>query len=138
MPRKPPKGKIPKNARIPVTTPGHRGIAARLLKKPDLSRYEESLKRGTYEIPASEVEHFINDEFVMRVDSTNVRTLQYFKNTQQLQVEFKDSSLYEYDNVTVAEALHFATGASKGSLVWRLLRVLGSRTAHKKPFRKLR
>lgn len=136
--RKPPKGKIPKNARVSVLTPGHRGIAARLLKKPELESYAEKLRQGTQEIPASEVERFINDEYILKVHSTNVRTFQYFKERQQLHVEYKDSALYEYDNVSVQEAIQMAQAQSKGHETWVILRILGSRTGHKKPFRQIR
>lgn len=136
--RKPPAGKVPQNARVSVLAPGHRGIAARSLKKPDLASYRERLQAGDYEISAGDVEKFLNDEFILRVHSSNVSTLQYFRKTSQLQVEYRDNALYEYDSVNVNEAMSMANAQSKGRAGWEILRVLGSRTAHKKPFRRIR
>jgi KTSC domain-containing protein len=115
---------------------GHRGIAARNLKpgQQDLSAENVAKWRN---LTGQEVEDFVENEQPLLVHSSNVSLMQYFKDVQKLLVEFHNGASYLYDNVTKSEALQFATYQSKGGAVWDLLRVRGSRTAHKKPYRKL-
>lgn len=127
-----PKRSVPK-----VTVPeGNRGIAMRSRQKPKLEQYEQRLREGKEKIPANEVEDFLYNETPLFVTSSNVNMFQYFPETQQMMVEFKDGR-YLYDNVTMQEAVKAATAQSKGSFIWDYFRVRGSATAHRKPYRKI-
>lgn len=118
---------------------GHRGIAAGSLKKPDLESYRQRVIAGTTDIPASEVEAFLNNEHVLMVHSTNVHSIQYFPKTNELMVEYDGGqSAYLYKDVSPLEALQFVQAQSKGGAVWDVLRVRGSATAHRKPYTKIR
>lgn len=115
---------------------GHRGIAAGDLRpgKQDLSPENVAKWRG---LTGSEVEDFVYEATPMIVHSTNVNMLQFFIDAGKLVVEYKDGSRYTYDNVTEDEAIQFAKAPSKGGAVWDLLRVRGSKTAHKKNYRRV-
>jgi len=63
---------------------------------------------------------------------------QYFADEQKMMVEFKNGSAYMYSNVSIGEATEFLQAFSKGSAVWTLFRVRGSKTAHKKPYKKIK
>lgn len=114
---------------------GHRGVAAGNLKRPNLSQANVDQWRN---LPPSEVEAFINDAFPLFVHSTNVSMLQYFKEERKLMVEYKKGGVYLYSNISTQEALDFARAPSKGGEVWDVLRIRGSKTAHRKPFVKIR
>lgn len=117
---------------------GHRGAAIGSRKKPQLQSYEERIKKGHEEIPASEVEDFLYNHGLLFVNSTNVAACQYFPESNQMMVEYLNGSAYLYDNVTSQEALAMANAQSKGIFVWSFFRVRGSATAHKKPYKKIR
>lgn len=85
-----------------------------------------------------EVYSFVYEAMPLFVHSTNVSMLQYFIEEKKLVVEFKGGGVYAYSNVTEDEAIAFAKEPSKGGTVWSLLRVRGSKTAHKKPYVKIR
>ena len=139
------KGKPPKPAPPNTRVIGHRGIAAGSLQ--ERQRLAEEFYRGSGVAPYSaeeiarwqnlsgdEVYDFVNNETLLIVNSSNVASLQYFPTVQKLLVEFLNGKAYIYSDVSQAEALQFATYQSKGGAVWDLLRVRGSRTAHKKPY----
>ena len=127
-----PKRSIPK-----VDVPeGNRGISMRSRKKPELAGYRQRVQEGKEKISEGEVEDFLYNETPLFVTSSNVNMFQYFPETQQMMVEFKDGK-YMYDNVTMQEAVKAATSQSKGSFIWDYFRVRGSKTAHKKPYRKI-
>lgn len=89
-----------------------------------------------------EVTDFLLGELLF-VSSSNVAAAQYHPATGQLMVEFlakarTPASAYLYDNVSEAEAENLARAGSKGGWIWDHLRVRGSATAHRKPFRQLR
>lgn len=73
---------------------------------------------------------------VMFVHSSNVVSAQYFADMQQMVVAFGDGT-YMYYGVSEYEAETFATATSKGRWVWDVLRVRGSATAHKKPYKRV-
>lgn len=122
---------------------GHRGIAAGSLKERQRLQAEGKQPYTAEEIAkwrqlsGDVVEDFVENEQPLFVNSSNVVLFQYFKDVQKLLVEFKGGKSYLYDNVSKTEAIEFATAQSKGGAVWDLLRVRGSRTAHKKPYRRV-
>ena len=128
------RGKKPKAPALP----GNRGIAAGSLKKPDLERYAERVERRQEYIPANEVEDFLYNEGLLFVNSSNVGAVQYFEQDRKLMVEFLGGSAYLYSNVSLEEAKSFANAQSKGAWVWDNLRVRGSKTAHRKPYSRIR
>jgi len=129
---------------------GHRGIAAGSLKERQRKAeageqpYTKEEIEKWRNLPAGTVEGFVHNQELLHVHSSNVGALQYYPETQQLMVEYlgkkgKAPRSYLYDNVTQAEAIQFATVTSKGGAgVWDILRVRGSRTAHKKPYKRIR
>jgi len=131
--RQRPATQLPRRQRVL----GHRGIAARDLRpgKQDLSA--ENVARWQL-LSGDEVERFVYDQAPLVVHSSNVRLVQYFLDAQQLMVEFRRGAAYLYSNVTEQEALALAQAPSKGGFVWDYLRVRGSRTAHQKPYVRLR
>lgn len=75
------------------------------------------------------------------VSSSNVSYFQYMyfypdgQLQQQLYVGFLDGSVYEYDGVSLSEALIFFRAASPGGAVWDHLRVRGTVFGYQKPYR---
>lgn len=114
---------------------GHRGVAIGSLKEPDYSKENVAKWKG---YTADEVEGFVYDQQPFFVHSTNVVMAQYFIQTKQMMVEYKDSRAYLYDNVSEDEAINFAKAESKGVWVWDNLRVRGSKTAHKKSYTRIK
>lgn len=117
---------------------GHRGIAAEDLQNPNLTAYQERLAKGKEKIPSDEVEAFLQGVEPLFVLSSNVGMVQYHPEDQKLMVEFLSGGAYLYSNVSLNEARSFATAQSKGGWVWDHLRVRGSKTAHRKPFVKIK
>lgn len=117
---------------------GHRGAAIGSRKKPQLQSYEERIKKGHEEIPASEVEDFLYNHQPLFVNSSNVAMCQYFPESNQMLVEFLSGGTYLYDNTTPQDALRMANAQSKGSEIWSTYRVRGSATAHRKPYKKIK
>lgn len=125
---------------------GHRGIAVGLGKKPVKLPSGRVLNRQT--ISDDEVEAFVYDQELLFVHSSNVGAVQYFPEVEKMMVEFLGSgmkgksggktSAYLYSNVTIDEAISLAQAQSKGIWIWDNFRVRGSKTAHKKPYIKLR
>ena len=135
-------GRNPTPPKPPSAGAGHRGVAMGSRDAPDLASYQQRLQAGREEVPADEVDAFLHGGYPLFVHSTNVAMAQYFPETNQLMVEYlgkknKGGGAYLYDSVSPAEAESFARAQSKGSWIWSHLRVRGSATAHRKPFRKL-
>ena len=119
---------------------GHRGVAERSAKQPDLSP-ENVAKWEPIQEP--EVEAFVHGNQILPVHSSNVESLQYFAEDKKLLVSFlgkdgRPGSAYLYSNIQEHEALLFAAARSKGEMVWNMLRVRSSKTAHRKPFVRIR
>lgn len=123
---------------------GHRGIAAGSLK--ERTRKQE---RGEYPysqeeidkwqtVGGNEVYDFVQNQEILFVNSSNLVAAQYFANEKKLMIEYKGGSAYVYNNITEQEAVEFAQAQSKGGWIWSNIRVRGSKTAHQKPFSKLR
>jgi len=117
-----------------IIDPGHRGVAARDLKKPDLS--PENQAKWITE-PPSWVASFVYDGALINVHSSNVSHAQYLIAEGKMIVGFKNGSEYEYGNISEEEAMIFAQAASKGVFVWDFLRVRGTKRGHRKPYRRV-
>ena len=128
------RGKNP----TPSKVEGHRGIAAGSIANPNLDQYAQRLAAGHAGISGGEVEEFMSGGYPLFVMSSNVAFFQYYPETEQLQVEYLSGGAYLYEGVTPDEAMRMATAQSKGAAVWDILRVRGSRTAHRKAYSRLR
>ena len=98
-------------------------------------------KQGTgspWGLSAGDVEAFLFRRKVLTVSSSNVASAQFIAGQNKLIVQYLDDGKpgqhYKYDGVTEQEALSFANAGSKGVWTWTVLRVRGSKTAHRKPF----
>ena len=143
---KPPS--LPSRPSIPAA--GHRGIAAGNLA--ERHRANEEFLEGTRPtgpysqeeidrwgtIGGPEAEGFILNQEPLVVNSSNVAMGQYFIEDRKLMIEYLDGSAYMYENISPEEASLFVTMQSKGSFIWDVLWVRGSKTAHRKPFVKIR
>lgn len=85
-----------------------------------------------------DVEAFLFRRKVLPVSSSNVAATQFIAGQNKMIVQYLDDGKpgqhYRYDGVTEQEALSFANAGSKGVWTWTVLRVRGSKTAHRKPF----
>lgn len=108
---------------------GHRGVATGIPQ--DTDEDHEILQ-------PSETEEFVYKERILYVHSSNVNSAQYFIDQQKLILTFHNGGIYEYGSVSEQEAINFAQALSKGRWSWDNLRVRGSRTAHKKPYRRVK
>lgn len=99
-------------------------------------------------ISEESVKAFLEGKEDILVDSTNVYSLRYLPETQQMHIGYQSKtadgkpsgqlgSMYEYDEMSPQEALHFLTVNSKGGEVWDVLRVRGTRDGFKKPYRRI-
>lgn len=147
------KPPVVKDRLFKVTNPdlpaGHRGIAMGDVQARHRA-FESGQPAFTVEetekwkqLTQGEVSGFLYDQQIIFVHSSNVAAMQFFIDSNKLLVEFKgkrgrSNSSYLYSNVTEKEALGFINAASKGSEVWSVLRVRGSKTAHRKPFVQIR
>lgn len=118
-----PTPEIPKGRVI-----GHRGVATGL--PTDTGKWET--------ISAEEVEAYVYKGAALPVHSSNVEHIQYDINKKVLIVSFHGGGQYSYQQVSEQEAINFAQAFSKGKFIWDTFRVRGSRTAHKKPYSKIR
>lgn len=90
------------------------------------------------EFSEDDVEAFMNRGFILYCSSSNVSWMQYDREGRELTVKFHTTPIpYVYDNVNPTEALYFVRAVSKGSAVWDILRVRGSKTAHRKNYHAL-
>lgn len=83
---------------------------------------------------APELEAFMYGERFDRFASSNVEAIQYDITTSQLYVRYQGGRWYRYDGVTKTEAQQFWAGYSKGTMVWDILRVRGTKDGHRKSF----
>jgi hypothetical protein len=81
-------------------------------------------------------QRFVYEGQVVYVQSSNVDKVQFDLAGNKMRVWYGDGG-YEYSNVTVQEAISFIQARSKGRWIWSNIRVRGSKTAHRKPFRPL-
>lgn len=118
---------------------GHRGVA--LGNKPKDESNEAAMRAWTSKwrnISPEAAEGFLYDNEILFVNSSNVAALQYFPEDQKMMVEFLNGSAYLYSGVTPTEAQGFVQAQSKGKNVWDVLRVRGSKTAHKKRYTRIK
>lgn len=118
----------------PKITGGHRGIAAGKIAAPNLDRYAERVSRGHEKVGEQEAEEFMEGTTPLFVMSSNVAMVQYHPDEEKMMVEFLNGSAYLYSNISRDEAESFLVSHSKGGWIWSNLRVRGSRTAHRKPY----
>ncbi len=130
------RGKAPKPA-SKARVVGHRGIAARDLR-PGMQDLSAENVAQWQTLSGDVVEDFVENEQILFTHSSNVASAQYFGTVQKMMVEFHNGGSYLYSNVTSEEALEFAKAMSKGGFIWDAFRVRGSKTAHKKPYIKLK
>jgi len=129
-------GKKPTAPRL--TAPAPRGMAIGSTKNPDLTSFLERSEAGHAEIPVDEVQDFLTGGQPLFVHSTNVAMAQYFPEDQKMMIEYKNGAAYLYSSISESDAKSFAYAPSKGSWVWSTLRSRGSKTAHKRPYVRLR
>jgi len=121
------------------TLPGHRGVAiGPKAQGPTGTIGEVSRADEQRELGKGYIQDFVYDAQPMFVYSSNISLLQYFIEEEKMMVEFHNGSAYLYSNVSEREAIEFMMAASKGQILWTLFRVRGSRTAHKKPYRRIK
>ena len=123
---------------------GHEGIAAGDLQKmeeeflegerPSTEQVQEWKQR---ELGNEEAEAFVYGGKEIFMHSSNVRSAQYMPDSQQMYVSFKNGGQYIYDNVSVQEAIKMIQALSKGGEIWDTYRVRGSKTATRKPYKKI-
>lgn len=89
-----------------------------------------------HELGTEEATAFVNGEKEIHVRSSNVVSAQYYPESQQMFIAFKTGQ-YIYDNVSIQDAISFVQALSKGSEIWNTYRVRGSRTATRKPYKKI-
>lgn len=85
-------------------------------------------------LSSDQLDDFLHFGEWLPVQSSNVAAAQYDGETEQLTVEFKDGSLYQYQQISRAEARSFAMAGSKGGWVWDQLRLRGTVNGYQKPF----
>lgn len=115
---------------------GHRGYALGSTEEGKMDLSPEN-KAKWKQVSRESAEGFLNGEPLF-VHSTNVVAAQYYADENKMQVEFKGGSAYLYSNVSLEEAWDFLEAGSKGSWIWDKLRVRGSKTAHRKPYTKIK
>jgi hypothetical protein len=136
---------------------GHRGMAFVNLKKRYQAGFTEKERSWWQPMTEEEAAAFLYHGAVVFVHSSNVVFASYNIALGQMTVGFGRSvrrrsvrggkvvkgpgasvqSTYLYDNVTEDEAISFTKAGSKGGWVWDNLRVRGSKTLHKKPYRRV-
>lgn len=89
-------------------------------------------------LSVEEVDDFLSGHQPLFVHSTNVSMAQYFPEEQKMMVEFLSGAAYIYSNVSLEDAKEFVRYSSKGSAIWDLFRVRGTKKGHKKPYVRIR
>lgn len=133
------KEKGPEIPRPSEMAGGHRGVAMGDRAAPD--RSAENVAQWE-QLTGNEVEDFVLNGKPFPVHSSNVAGFKYDLKRQVLTVSFlakrgRPGGVYEYYDVTPQEAIHMAKALSKGSAVWDTLRIRGTRTGHRKKYRRL-
>ena len=131
--------KKPKAPEIPNYTlhggGGHRGVAGRRYNEQGMPEDLSPENVAKWENLSKDTgEGFLHDQGIVFVHSSNVNAVQYFKDAQQMMVEFKGGAAYLYSNIPFDYAVSFINAESKGSWVWDFLRVRGTSKGHKKPY----
>ncbi len=126
---------------------GYYGVAAADVAKrrkriaEGLPPYTEEEKGKWETVTEEDYNRFLYYQMPMFVHSSNVESATYYPDEKRLRIQYHGGgrriSTYDYDNVDLAEAEAFLRAPSKGSWCWNYLRVRGSKTAHKKPYRRV-
>ena len=130
-----------------IGSTGHRGVAAGDLRRREAANERFLAEGGTTPWTAEEVakwetlsplqvDRFLYDFTPLVVNSSNVVSAQYYNDSNELRIQFKDGSAYIYEDINTQEALEFAKAFSKGGWVWDYLRIRGTKYGHKKPYKK--
>ena len=124
-----------------LQVPAHRG-AALGSSVPEEMDISEANQREWLHLSSEAVYHFLHDEAILYVHSTNVLWAKYQKDQQWLTLAYKDKrgrpkGIYRYSPISGDEAQEFLTYLSKGIFVWDKLRVRGTKTGHQKKAIKL-
>lgn len=116
---------------------GHRGMALGSLGvgKEDVSAENRAKWKR---LGGGEAADFVYLGELLFVHSSNVAAAQYDVYSRTMMVEFKGGAAYLYSDVSEDEAIAFANAQSKGSWVWSVCRIRGTKNGHKKPFTKIR
>jgi len=80
---------------------------------------------------------FLDENVEFSFSSSNIASASYDSVNKVLIIGFSGGGRYAYYNVTRHEATGFAHAPSKGKWFWTYIRVRGSKTAHKKRWKKL-
>ncbi len=83
------------------------------------------------------LEGFVYNGDLIHVSSSNVTAVQYHIAVKMIMIQYKDGASWMYGNFSEQEAIAFAQAKSKMSFVWDNIKVRGSKTAHKKPAKRL-
>lgn len=86
------------------------------------------------ERPTDPVELFLHYGEWLPVTSSNVAAASYDAQGEQLTIEYKDGSFYQYHPVALATAKAFTAATSKGKWVWDNLRVRGTVYGYQVPY----
>lgn len=127
---------VPPKKQVPPQRVGYRGIAAGTVQ----GRPQEELaglELFDEELPQSETERFILGNYKLPVNSSNVAWFEYFPETAQMHVGFLGGATYEYDNITQADAMKAVNSSSKGSFIWSVFRIRGTKRGSRKPYRRI-
>lgn len=81
------------------------------------------------------LDEFIYEGKTVTCVSSNATAARYEWLSRELTVQYGSGGAYAYFSVTPNEAAAFFSAESTGTWVWDHLRVRGSKTAHRKPFR---
>ncbi len=80
-----------------------------------------------------DITKFVHFREKIYVTSTNVAAAQYDRADQTLMIWYNSGAVWQYGEVSEAEAISFMTAPSKGSWCWDHLKIRGSRDQHQKP-----
>lgn len=109
-------------------TGGHRGIAAGSLKERHrrMAAGEQAYTPEEVEkwrnVTKDDAEAFVYEGKPLFTVSSNVAMIQFYPDTNQMQVEFNSGASYLYEQVSVQDALAAIQLQSKGRFVWEYLR----------------
>jgi hypothetical protein len=125
-----------------LSVPAHRGAALGSSDPEQMDVSEENQLQWRH-LTGEAVYHFIHDEAILFVHSTNVLWAKYKKDGQELILAFKNrktglqQGVYSYTPLSLDEIHQFLIYLSKGGFTWDVLRVRGTKHGHRKHVKKL-
>lgn len=87
--------------------------------------------RSDYKSP---LDRFLEGEWVANFFSSNVAGFSWREADSILIVQYKDGSIYQYEQVHMEEAVSMFQTQSKGGWVWDNLRIRGTKLGYRKPY----